>query len=130
MLVGPLTFLRLSKSAQPGFDRLKLVDALAQAYARVLARLKDLGVQWVQLDEPALATDLEPEWLAALERAYAALAGKGAPPARHLLRRRRGHIARIAKLPVHGVHVDLVRDPAQWEAWIAALPDGWVLRRA
>jgi 5-methyltetrahydropteroyltriglutamate--homocysteine methyltransferase len=128
VLVGPLTFLRLSKSAQPGFDRLKFIDALAQAYARVLSRLKDLGVQWVQLDEPALATDLEPEWLAALDRAYAALAGKGP---RLLLATYfggvSGHIARIAKLLVHGVHVDLVRDPAQWEAWIAALPDGWVL---
>ena len=27
---------------------------------------------------------------------------------------------------MHGVHVDLVRDPAQWEAG-SQLPDGWVL---
>jgi 5-methyltetrahydropteroyltriglutamate--homocysteine methyltransferase len=128
VLVGPLTFLRLSKAARAGFDRLTLVDALAQGYARVLGRLKELGVEWVQLDEPALTTDLEPEWLAALERAYAALAGKGP---KILLATYfggvSGHIARITKLPVHGVHVDLVRDPSQLDAWTAALPKDWVL---
>src|SRR5262245_59152228 len=73
ILVGPLTFLRLSKAAEPGFDRLTLVEPLAQAYARVLEQLKRMGIDWVQLDEPALATDLEPGWLGAFDRAYAAL---------------------------------------------------------
>ncbi|MGC9129247.1 MAG: 5-methyltetrahydropteroyltriglutamate--homocysteine S-methyltransferase, partial [Acidithiobacillus sp.] len=43
VLVGPLTFLWLSKSHQPGFDRLSLAPALSQAYARILARLAELG---------------------------------------------------------------------------------------
>jgi 5-methyltetrahydropteroyltriglutamate--homocysteine methyltransferase len=128
VLVGPLTFLRISKTAQPGFDRLKLIDALAAGYSRVVSRLKDMGVEWVQFDEPALATDLEPEWLAALERAYAAFAGKGP---RILLATYFGSVARhlqcLIRLPVHGVHVDLVRDASQLEAWTAGLPEGWVL---
>lgn len=128
VLVGPLTFLRLSKSAQPGFDRLGLVEPLAQAYARVLGRLKEMGVEWVQLDEPALATDLEPAWLDAFERGYALLAGKGP---RVLLATYFGgvaeHLQRIVRLPVHGIHLDLVRDPVQWTSWLAALPSDWVL---
>jgi 5-methyltetrahydropteroyltriglutamate--homocysteine methyltransferase len=127
-LVGPLTFLRLSKAAQPGFDRLALVDALARGYAGVLGRLQEMGVEWVQLDEPALVTDLEPEWLAALERAYAALAGKGP---RILFATYFGsvgeHAPRIAKLPVHGIHLDLARAPGQLGAWLDALPKDWVL---
>jgi len=128
VLVGPLTFLRLSKSAQPGFDRLALLDSLAQAYARVLARLKAMGIEWVQMDEPVLATGLEPAWLDALQRAYAPLAGVGP---KILLAAYfggvAGHIGRITSLPVHGVHLDLVRDPSQWEAWTAALPAHWVV---
>jgi methionine synthase II (cobalamin-independent) len=52
VLLGPVTFLWLSKSIEPGFDRLSLLPALTRAYGRILARLKQLGVEWVQIDEP------------------------------------------------------------------------------
>jgi 5-methyltetrahydropteroyltriglutamate--homocysteine methyltransferase len=51
VLVGPVTFLLLSKAAG-GFDPLDLLDALLPRYADLLARLHDEGVEWVQLDEP------------------------------------------------------------------------------
>jgi 5-methyltetrahydropteroyltriglutamate--homocysteine methyltransferase len=127
-LVGPVTFLALAKSRDPRFDRLQLVAPLAQAYARILERLGELGVEWVQLDESALATELAPEWSAAFENAYAVLAGRGP---RILLTTCFGGVAHhaeiIERLPVQGIHLDLVRDPVQLASWRERLPRDWVL---
>lgn len=127
VLLGPLTFLRLAKPGQPDFDRLRLVEPLAAAYRRILGRLEDMGIEWVQIDEPALATDLEPAWLDAFERAYATFASKRP---RLLLATYFGgvtaHLRLIAGLPVDGVHLDLVRDPGQLEPWLSGLRSDWV----
>jgi 5-methyltetrahydropteroyltriglutamate--homocysteine methyltransferase len=127
VLIGPVTFLRLSKSAG-GFDRLRLIEPLAESYARLLERLAALGVEWVQIDEPALCLELEPAWLAACDRAYAVLARRSP---RLLLATYFGeadhHAGRIVRLPLHGVHLDLARAPAQLDAWRRQLPRDWVL---
>ncbi len=127
VLIGPVTFLRLAKSVA-GCDRLQLLDGLARAYARILGRLRDLGIQWVQIDEPALCLELEPPWLDAYDRAYKILAAH-AP--KLLLTTyfdsSDDYIARILRLPVQGIHLDLVRAPQQLAAWQGALPRDWVL---
>src|SRR6185369_5060156 len=68
-MVGPLTFLRLSKMRQKGADRLALLEPLAEAYAQILAELRRQGVQWVQLDEPSLVQEIDAKWLDAYGRA-------------------------------------------------------------
>ncbi|MER7114395.1 5-methyltetrahydropteroyltriglutamate--homocysteine S-methyltransferase [Saccharomonospora azurea] len=76
VLVGPVTFLLLSKSdseAAPGFRPLDTVDELVDAYAELLRELARAGVEWVQLDEPAFATDRTEAELAALREAYRSL---------------------------------------------------------
>ena len=127
VLIGPITFLRLSK-APPNFDRLRLLEPLAHAYARLLGKLKAMGVAWVQIDEPALCLELEPQWLAAYERVYAVLAA--AAPKLLLTTyfdRADDYVERIVRLPVQGVHLDLVRAPGQIGRWQKALPRDWVL---
>ena len=52
-LVGPVTLLALSKPVE-----WSLLDSLVDAYAAVFAALKDAGVEWVQVAEPALVADL------------------------------------------------------------------------
>lgn len=73
VLVGPATFLLLSKPADGGgqpFDRLAdLVDV----YADILGTLADAGVRWVQLDEPAYVSDRSEAEIAALRDAYTRL---------------------------------------------------------
>ncbi|SDD71357.1 methionine synthase (B12-independent) [Cupriavidus sp. YR651] len=128
VLIGPVTYLWLSKSHAPGFDRLSLLPKVVQAYQRILATLKARGIEWVQIDEPALCLDLDDAWLDAYDQAYPALAQAGvklllatyfdtAAP----------HAARAAALPVQGFHIDLVRAPAQLAAWQHVLPADAVL---
>ncbi|CUA99337.1 5-methyltetrahydropteroyltriglutamate--homocysteine S-methyltransferase [Thiomonas bhubaneswarensis] len=132
VLVGPLTFLWLSKSHQSEFDRLSLAPALSAAYARVLAQLAELGVEWVQLDEPALTLELDTPWRDALPVLYGAIpAQHGAARPRLLLTTYFASVtlapATLATLPVDGVHLDLVRAPEQIATWRDALPPQWVL---
>ncbi|MFF5208260.1 5-methyltetrahydropteroyltriglutamate--homocysteine S-methyltransferase [Streptosporangium sp. NPDC000396] len=75
VLVGPLTYLLLSKSTEASFTPLRLLDDLLDVYAELLERLATAGVTEVQLDEPALAADRSAEELKALARAYDHLGG-------------------------------------------------------
>ncbi|MGW7517879.1 5-methyltetrahydropteroyltriglutamate--homocysteine S-methyltransferase [Streptomyces sp. NPDC054796] len=73
VLVGPVTYLLLAKPAPgvaDGFEPLTLLDRLLPVYAEVLADLRAAGAEWVQLDEPALASDRTAAELNAAERAY------------------------------------------------------------
>ena len=124
VLIGPLTFLWLGKEKAAGFNRLDLLDRLLPVYAQILARLKAQGVEWVQIDEPALALDLPAEWRSAFERAYHALNGAGV---KLLLASYFGPLREnllvALKLPVAGVHVDCVRggdELAQVIDWLPA----------
>ncbi|KHL01911.1 5-methyltetrahydropteroyltriglutamate--homocysteine S-methyltransferase [Sinomonas humi] len=80
-LVGPVTFLLLSKPADGApedFDPLSRLEDVLPVYSELLARLRAAGAEWVQLDEPALVADLDTPALEvsdAVERAYAVLAG-------------------------------------------------------
>ena len=66
VLLGPVSFLLLSKPVEPGFAPLDLLDPLLDAYEQLLGELHAAGAQWVQLDEPALAADRTPAELEAL----------------------------------------------------------------
>ncbi len=128
VLIGPLTWLWLSTSHVAGFDRLSLLPALVARYAQIVDALAQRGIEWVQFDEPALCVDLDAPWLDALRLAYDTLATRGV---KVLLATYFGaadqHVARIAALPVQGVHIDLARAPQQLDAWHAALPGDRVL---
>jgi 5-methyltetrahydropteroyltriglutamate--homocysteine methyltransferase len=128
VLIGPVTYLWLSKTHTVGFDRLALLPKVVAAYRRILHRLAARGVEWVQMDEPALCMDLEDPWLNACVSAYFGLA-QNAP--KLLLATyfdtAADRIPLALQLPVNGVHVDLIRAPQQLPHWRAALPPDWVL---
>ncbi|NLR74736.1 5-methyltetrahydropteroyltriglutamate--homocysteine S-methyltransferase [Leeia aquatica] len=128
VLLGPVSYLFLGKSKQAGFDRLNLLPRLLKAYASLLLRLHGLGVQWVQLDEPILALDLDEPWLAAFQQAYPLLAEQGIPI---LLASYFGDVSRhlplLTRLPLAGVHIDVVRAPEQLSVFAAQWPQDRVL---
>jgi len=123
VLLGPISFLLLAKTVD-GSDRLALLDALLPAYTELLQKLAAAGADWVQLDEPCLALDQGADSHAAWRRAYAALAAARGPEI--LLATYFGalgdNLVLAASLPVSGLHVDLVRAPAQLDAVLDALP--------
>ncbi len=127
VLLGPVTYLLLAKAKDPGFAPLSLLPRILPVYLDALRGLVEAGAGWVQIDEPCLVTDLSPEAHAALRVAYATLA-KGVPGIRIMLATYFGALADnlsvALDLPVHGLHVDLVRAPGQLAAVLAgARPD-------
>ena len=54
VVVGPVTFLLLSKAVGSEAPLLDRLNELVPLYADLLGRLADAGAQWVQIDEPAL----------------------------------------------------------------------------
>jgi len=129
VLVGPVTYLLLSKCRGEEFDRLSLLDGLLHVYIEVLRKLADAGAEWVQLDEPCLVTDLGDDAREALRRAYARLAE--ASPVKILVATYFGPLEENAEtalaLPVAGLHVDLVRGPKQLDALLPQWPTDKVL---
>jgi len=128
VLVGPLTYLWLGKEKEAGFDRLTLLPGLTASYRELLGELANLGVEWVQVDEPALVLDLPEHWAAQLETTYGTLTTMGS---KLLLATYFGGVAhladRVKRLPVGGLHLDLVRAPEQLEAFLPGYPDDKVL---
>ncbi|MDE2593735.1 MAG: 5-methyltetrahydropteroyltriglutamate--homocysteine S-methyltransferase, partial [Burkholderiales bacterium] len=127
-LIGPITFLYLSKTYVAGFDRLSLLPQLVAAYGRILQQLKAQGVQWVQLDEPVLSLELDASWRAAFAPAYEELAEVGMNILlASYFDTAADHAVLACQLPVQGFHIDLVRAPQQLDAWTQALPSNAVL---
>ncbi|MGN6389579.1 MAG: 5-methyltetrahydropteroyltriglutamate--homocysteine S-methyltransferase, partial [Burkholderiaceae bacterium] len=129
VLLGPLSLLYLGKCKPGGPSHpLDLLPRALAAYRKALARLKAMGVEWVQIDEPILALELAPVWRDAFGLAYAALA---ADAPQLLLATYFGDVAPQAELlralPVAGVHLDLVRGPRQLAELAASWPADRVL---
>jgi len=125
VLIGPVTFLLLAKTKGESFDRLSLLDALLPVYAETLETLASAGASWVQLDEPMLALDRSDGERAAFLKAYKQLAqrsGKSQLLVATYFAGLGDNLATALALPVQGLHVDLVRAPAQLDPLLAAWP--------
>lgn len=128
VLIGPLTYLWLGKIKGAPFDRLALLERLLPVYGEILAKLAQLGVTWVQIDEPILALDLPQSWKNAFEAAYVRLQQPGL---KRLLTTYFGALedntALACRLPVDGLHIDMVRGPEQLTAVLDQLPSYKIL---
>lgn len=127
VLSGPLTYLWLGKVKGKPFNRLSLLNDILPVYQRVLTELNARGVEWVQIDEPALALELPQKWREAFKVAYAALNGQ----VNLLLTTYFDSIGQnldiIRTLPVQGLHVDLVQGQDDIQHVNQLLPADWVL---
>ncbi|MDX5629708.1 MULTISPECIES: 5-methyltetrahydropteroyltriglutamate--homocysteine S-methyltransferase [unclassified Brenneria] len=127
VLLGPVTYLWLGKVKGESFDRLSLLPAILPVYQQVLAELAKRGIEWVQIDEPALALELPPEWLAAFKPAYDALQGRVNVLLTTYFDSIGQNLDTIKALPVQGLHVDLVHGKDDAAALHAQLPADWLL---
>ncbi|OOF45805.1 5-methyltetrahydropteroyltriglutamate--homocysteine S-methyltransferase [Rodentibacter trehalosifermentans] len=119
-IVGPLTFLWLGKEKGSTFNRFDLLPKLLPVYVDILNALAKEGIDYIQIDEPALAVDLPEQWIAAYKDVYATLAAQ--VNAKLLLATYFGSVAEHANLlkalPVAGLHIDVVRAPEQLSAFV------------
>ena len=125
VLLGPVSFLLLASGLDGPAKRLELLPGLVEVYAGVLAELARAGADWVQIDEPCLATDLATEIHVAFMIAYHRLAR--AADVRLLLATYfsglRDNLAMALRLPVAALHLDLVREPEQLGPALDTVPD-------
>lgn len=122
VLIGPVTYLSIGKSKDDS-DKLSLLDRLLPVYVQLLEMLAAEGVQWVQIDEPILVTELDKPWSDAFMKAYTALnTGKIKLLLATYFGQLKNNLSVVAKLPVQGVHLDAINAKSEIDPLIAALP--------
>lgn len=107
VLVGPLTFLKLSKGFKTNETDVWL-ERLVPLYVQILKELAQEGVQWVQIDEPILVANVEEGDLQRLQFIYETFA-KSVPGLNIMLQtyfEAIEHYEDIVKLPVKGIGLD------------------------
>ncbi|MBQ0723461.1 MAG: 5-methyltetrahydropteroyltriglutamate--homocysteine S-methyltransferase, partial [Paraperlucidibaca sp.] len=127
VIVGPVTYLAIGK-AKDDSNKLALLEQLLPVYADLLTALAAAGVEWVQIDEPILVTELSSEWQDAFRTAYATLSKT---KVKLLLATYFGqlqeNIALACELPVHGFHLDAINAQSEVATLQAQLPQDRLL---
>ncbi len=122
VLLGPVSYLLLGKEKEEGFHRLELIKKLLPAYINVLAKLEGAGAYYVQLDEPCLALDLTPAERQVFVKTYQEIKNE-CPHLRIILASYVDcygkNLETALSLPVHTIHLDLVRCPSQLDDILA-----------
>ena len=127
VIVGPVTYLSIGK-AKDHSDKLALLPHLLVVYTELLNTLAAHGVEWVQIDEPILVTELDADWQHAFNTAYHQLKSC---KVKLLLATYFGQLQEnaylTANLPVAGIHIDAINDQAGVLPLINLLPAHKVL---
>ncbi len=123
VVIGPITFLLLSKAVDGAGAPIERLDECVPLYAELLSKLADNGAEWVQLDEPVLVTDIYADAAALAEKVYTALGSLDKRPAIHVATYfgdPGAALPALARTPVEAIGVDLVRGS---DASIASVPE-------
>src|SRR5215204_4500907 len=112
VLIGPVSFLLLSKPADgvdERFNPLDLIEPLVEVYGEVIEKLAEQGATWVQLDEPCFVEDRTEKELDALRLAYEELCKVHERP-RIVVKTYFDHVGDaygvLRDLPIEGVGLD------------------------
>jgi 5-methyltetrahydropteroyltriglutamate--homocysteine methyltransferase len=81
VIIGPITFLLLSKAVGGSAPLLDRLDEILPLYGELLTRLAHAGAEWVQIDEPALVADRTRSEIDAAKKAYDFLSAVSTRPA-------------------------------------------------
>lgn len=116
VIIGPVSYLLLGKEKEQGFHRIDLLKNLLPVYIDILKKLERNNVEWVQFDEPYLALDLSQKEKDAFVYAYSEIK-KQFPQLKTILANYfdcyGDNLTTVLSLPVHALHLDLVRCPSQ-----------------
>ncbi|MEU3476138.1 5-methyltetrahydropteroyltriglutamate--homocysteine S-methyltransferase [Rhodococcus sp. NPDC006774] len=81
VIIGPVTFLLLSKAVGGNAPLLDRLDEILPLYGELLTTLAHAGAEWVQIDEPALVADRTRSEIDAAKKAYDFLSAVSTRPA-------------------------------------------------
>ncbi|MGY0407948.1 MAG: 5-methyltetrahydropteroyltriglutamate--homocysteine S-methyltransferase, partial [Polaribacter sp.] len=70
VIIGPLTYLLLGKEKQGNFNKMELLDSILPVYETLFQELNTLGIDYLQIDEPILSTDLSENEKIAFVKTY------------------------------------------------------------
>lgn len=127
VILGPVSFLYLGKADRgQSVEPITLLDKLLPVYEQLLVELKNAGAESVQIDEPVLVLDLPKKVKDAFQPAYAKLSGSNSKLPKLILATYFGDIVHNfdvipALSGLHGLHIDLVRNPEQLQSVIGQL---------
>lgn len=130
VLLGPISFLMLSRYSGQKGRSLDLLPNVLPVYADLLVAMEKAGVEWVQMDEPVLGLDLDTTQRSTFGHAYQLLR-EAAPAVKVALTTYFSglgeNLPTALTLPVAALHLDVVSDPDQADEAIARAPEGLVL---
>jgi len=122
VLLGPISFLLLGKEKESGFHRISLIDNLLPVYFEVLKQMDEQGAYFIQFDEPCLSLNLTDEERSIFEKTYNRIKSKF-PNLNIILANYfecyGENLQTVLKLPLHTLHLDLVRCPLQLDDILA-----------
>ena len=123
VVIGPVTFLLLSKAVDGAGAPIERLDELVPLYTDLLGQLADAGAEWVQIDEPVLVTDISADAPALAEKVYNTLGALDKRPAIHVATYFGDPgegLAALARTPIEAIGVDFVYGP---DTAVASVPE-------
>lgn len=127
VIIGPVSYLWLGKSKDET-NKLDLLDNLVTVYGLLFKKLQEVGIKWVQIDEPILVMELSQEWQYALRKAYYTLQST---VLKLLLTTYFGELQEnlqlACNLPIDGLHIDAINAKDEVAKVIDWLPSHKVL---
>jgi len=127
VIIGPITYLALGK-AKDESDKLALLNQLIPCYLELLNVLAQQGIEWLQIDEPILVTELSTAWQHALTHAYTQLSqAKIKILTACYFGKLEDNLLLACKLPVAGLHIDAINAYDELDNIITSWPQDKVL---
>ncbi|MBI51857.1 MAG: 5-methyltetrahydropteroyltriglutamate--homocysteine S-methyltransferase [Chloroflexi bacterium] len=129
VIIGPMTFLKLSKFDKSMSNQKEYLDKLVPLYSELLGLLNKQGCEWVQIDEPILVTDLTEEEKNNFQDAYRSMTSQA--NVKIMLTTYFGSIIHnidlITSMNIDGLHLDCVHGSENLEIDLSKFDNSLVL---
>ena len=126
VLLGPISYLLLGKEKEADFNRIDLIDKLLPVYEEILSKLTAAGAKYIQIDEPYLALDITDStralYASVFEKLATASKGVKLIVATYFEALQNNEDTAV-NLPVHALHLDLVRGENQLDTILNKVPE-------
>ncbi|CAL4317874.1 5-methyltetrahydropteroyltriglutamate--homocysteine S-methyltransferase [Buchnera aphidicola] len=127
VILGPMTYLWLGKITGVKFNRLSLLPNLLKVYQKILNKIYEKGIEWIQIDEPILVFDLPSDWMHAFKMTYDILKSDLKLLLTTYFESINHNLNDIVNFPVQGLHIDLTHGKYDLSVLNRKIPHDWVL---